>query len=108
MTPLQNTYPPSRIQKPNLFPRPRQYFTNNEALFTNTDLKFEGDYTPRRYDVLSTLEEVRINNISSQIWNRLVQRHSEFTFQPTKDAFLNTAYVVGVKRNCPTNQHIYL
>ncbi|CAB4406700.1 unnamed protein product [Rhizophagus irregularis] len=57
MTPLQNTYPPSRIQKPNLFPRPRQYFTNNEALFTNTDLKFEGDYTPRRYDVLSTLEE---------------------------------------------------
>ncbi|GBC21148.2 hypothetical protein GLOIN_2v1472709 [Rhizophagus irregularis DAOM 181602=DAOM 197198] len=85
-----------------------QNFTNNEALFTNTDLKFEGDYTPRRYDVLPTLEEVRINNTSSQIWNRLVQRHSEFTFQPTKNAFLNTAYVVGVKRNCPTNQHIYL
>jgi len=45
------------------------------------------------------LEEIRINNISDQTWNKLQQRHSEFLSQPPLDTLLNTTHIVGFKEN---------
>lgn len=61
-------------------------------LFLKTPQRQHGDTT-----FYQLLEEVRINNISPQTWNKLEQRYSEFTYQPTIDTFLNTTHIVGFK-----------
>jgi ATP-dependent DNA helicase PIF1 len=43
------------------------------------------------------LQEVRTGNISSQTWNMLQQRHSEFLSKPPIDTLLNTTHIVGFK-----------
>ena len=45
------------------------------------------------------LQEVRMGNISSDTWQLLQQRHSEFTTQPTVDTLLNTTHIVGFREN---------
>jgi len=45
------------------------------------------------------LQEVRMGNISSDTWQLLQQRHSEFTTQPTVDTLLNTTHIVGFRKN---------
>ncbi len=44
------------------------------------------------------LQEVRLGNISTEIWNTLQQRHSEFLNRPPIDILLNTTHIVGFRQ----------
>src|ERR1044072_1266607 len=44
------------------------------------------------------LQEVRTGQISTESWNMLQQRHSEFLTRPSNDILLNTTHIIGFKK----------
>ena len=43
------------------------------------------------------LQKVQTGQISTESWNMLQQRHSEFLIRPSNDILLNTTHIVGFK-----------
>ena len=53
-------------------------------------------------DFYHILEEVRTGNISTETWNTLQQRHSEFSARSAIETSLNTTHIVGYRENAQT------
>ena len=63
-------------------------------LFLRTPQRQNND--PEFYQML---EEVRLGNLSTNTWNKLQQRHSEFLARESLDTLLNTTHIVGFREN---------
>ena len=63
-------------------------------LFLKTSQRQNND--PEFYNML---EEIRFNNISTETWNLLEQRASEYLTHPTVDTLLSTTHIVGFRES---------